>query len=102
MRTRAVAFSEAAQWDLFDLELWLEHEAGKTTARRYIDRLTAYCMKLDLASERGARRDDLLPGLRIVGFERRITVAFVVVAEQVEIVRIFRAGRDWESEFEED
>jgi len=29
------------------------------------------------------QRDDLLPGLRIVGFERRVTLAFHVDADRV-------------------
>jgi toxin ParE1/3/4 len=51
-----------------------------------------------LGSERGHRRDDVRPGLRIVGFERRITIAFTVSAEDVTILRIFYAGRNWEDE----
>jgi toxin ParE1/3/4 len=48
------------------------------------------------ASERGRRRDDIRPGLRIIGFERRVTVAFAVEEERVVILRIFYGGRDWE------
>jgi toxin ParE1/3/4 len=35
--------------------------------------------------------------LRIIGFERRITIAFVVEPERVVILRLFYAGRDWEN-----
>ncbi len=50
-----------------------------------------------LGSERGDRRD-VRPGLRIVGFERRITIAFAVSADDVTILKVFHAGRDWEKE----
>jgi toxin ParE1/3/4 len=36
--------------------------------------------------------------LRIVGFERRITIAFTVSTENVTILGIFYGGRDWEKE----
>ena len=36
----------------------------------------SYCLAFDYFPERGVRRDELRPGLRIVGFERRVTIAF--------------------------
>jgi hypothetical protein len=41
----------------------------------------------------GQRRDDLLTGLRTIGFERRITIAFVVTANAVLIEGIFYGGQ---------
>jgi len=37
------------------------------------------------------------PGLRIVGFERRVSVAFVVEEDEVVILRLLYAGRQFES-----
>jgi hypothetical protein len=37
-------------------------------------------------------RDDLLSGLRVTGFERRVTIAFIVTAEAVLIEGIFYGG----------
>ena len=48
------------------------------------------------AFERGHRRDDVRPGLRIIGFERRVTVAFTVSETHVVILRRFYSGWDWE------
>jgi toxin ParE1/3/4 len=50
---------------------------------------------------RGTRRDDLRPSLRVIGFERRVTIAFHVSASAVTIDRIFYGGRDWEGHFNE-
>ncbi len=55
-------------------------------------------MSLATAPERGTRRDDLFPGLRTVGFERRVTIAFRVLDQQVEIVTIAYGGRNFEAE----
>lgn len=35
-----------------------------------------------------------MPGLRIVGFRRRATVAFLVRQSEVTIIRIFHKGRE--------
>ncbi len=67
-------------------------------ASRYADRLEKECLALDIASERGHRRDDVRPGLRIMGFERRVTVAFEVDAEIVTILRLFYGGQNWEEQ----
>ena len=42
------------------------------------------------ASERGATT-----GLRIIGFERRLTVAFTVNDDAVVIQRVFSGGQNW-------
>jgi toxin ParE1/3/4 len=46
---------------------------------------------------RGAQRDDIFPGLRVAGFERRINIAFIVTADAVIIEGVFYGGRDYES-----
>ncbi len=51
-------------------------------------------MGFDVAGERGTRRDDIRPGLRVVGFERRITIAFHVETNTVTIDRVLYGGRD--------
>ena len=43
---------------------------------------------------RGARRDDLHPGLRIVGYRRKASIAFQVKDGLVTIVRVFHGGQD--------
>lgn len=55
----------------------------------------------DLASERGTQRDDIMPGLRIIGFERRVTIAFTVEETQITILRVFYGGKNWENEWGE-
>ena len=46
---------------------------------------------------RGMARDDLRPGLRVVGFRRRVTIAFAITEETVEILGIYYGGRDYEA-----
>jgi toxin ParE1/3/4 len=56
------------------------------------------CNGLSTFPLRGTQRDDLLR-LRVTGFERRVTIAFVVTADAVLIEGIFYGGRDFEAEF---
>ncbi len=42
-------------------------------------------------------RDDLIPGLRIVPFERSAVIAYVVDADVVRIISIFYGRRDFET-----
>ena len=56
-----------------------------------------YCANFANFPERGTRRDDLRPGLRIVGFERRIAIAFHITTDRVTIDRVLYGGRDWET-----
>ena len=53
-------------------------------------------MALEISPARGTRRDDIRPGLRTIGFERRATIAFRIVGREVVIIRIFYGGRDFE------
>ncbi|WP_245482773.1 type II toxin-antitoxin system RelE/ParE family toxin [Mesorhizobium sp. M7A.F.Ca.ET.027.03.2.1] len=70
----------------------IEIAAGNVTAIRYIERIEAYCQGLDYASELCGQ------GLRVVRFERRVTVTFTVESDQVVIFRVFYGGANWEDE----
>jgi toxin ParE1/3/4 len=100
LKTRRVQFSPEARQDLFQLFDWIAAASSAVVAARYADRLEKACLALDLASERGHRRDDVRPGLRIMGFERRVTIAFEVGADTVTILRLFYGGQNWEEQFE--
>lgn len=100
MTVRPVAFAPEAEADLIALYDWIAQAADPVTALGYVERLEAFCQRLSLAPERGHRRDDIRPGLRITGFERRVTIAFVAEPGRVAILRLFYGGRDWERELE--
>lgn len=101
MIRRNVALSPEALDDLEGLDLWIAEASSVEVAATYVGRVKSYLAGLDLASERGAKRDDVSPGLRIVRFDRRLTIAFSVGEKEVTILRVFRAGEDWGSAFRE-
>jgi plasmid stabilization system protein ParE len=99
---RRVILGQRALADLRDIGNWIADHASETVAERYVWRLRSYCEGFDVFSERGTRRDDLRPGLRTIGFERRVTVAFAVFEDEVLIIRLFYGGRDIEAAFAAD
>lgn len=100
MNKRAVVISPEARDDIVALYDWIAGSASEARALEYVERVEAFILSLDLASERGHRRDDVRPGLRILGFERRLTLAIFVDAKHVTLLRLFRSGQDWERVFE--
>lgn len=96
MIRRTVVFSPEAQADLLSLYDWIAGEASPEIALSYIERLAAYVRGFEVASQRGTRRDDIREGLRTVGFERRVTIAFTVTDKQVVILGFFYSGQDWQ------
>jgi toxin ParE1/3/4 len=95
VKRRAVEIADEARDDLIRLYEWIAKAASPAVALSYIERLETHIQGFDIASERGHLREDIRPGLRIVGFEHRITIAFTVEDEQVIILRIFYGGQNW-------
>jgi toxin ParE1/3/4 len=91
---RKVIFAPEAQADLFELYRYISGRSGSARALSYLERIETYCRGFADFPERGTRRDDLWTGLRIVGFEKRVAIAFRVSAETVTINRVLYGGRD--------
>ena len=91
-----VGFRPRAEADLFALYDYIAGEAGHKVAGEYIDRIEAACLALETFPNRGTRRDDIRPGIRTMGFERRATIVFRVMKGRVVIVRVLYGGRDFD------
>ena len=89
-----VAFAPEARDDLRDLYLFNAERVDGDRAMSYIKRIETYCRGFANFPERGMLRDDLFPSLRVIGFERRVTLAFHVGADTVTFLRILYGGRD--------
>lgn len=97
MKVYNVIFRPLARDDLLDLDDYITAQSGTFVSNSYIERIKSACMSLAIFPERGTRRDDLRPSLRIIGFERRASIVFRILENDVEILRIFHGGRDRES-----
>ena len=96
MKRYRVTFRPRAERDLFQLYDYIADEASAAVAGSFIERIEHACLALETFPERGTRRDDIRPGLRIIGFERRATIMFQVRRAEVVIVRVLYAGQDYE------
>jgi toxin ParE1/3/4 len=89
-----VVFAPEARSDLLDIYDYIAARSGPPRALSFTERIVAYCTGLAIFPERGTRRDDLRPGLRIIGYRRRVTIAFHVTSDAAIIDRILYGGRD--------
>jgi toxin ParE1/3/4 len=95
----SVVFSPEARDDLFELYDFIAQRDGAARALGFVERIEVYCLGLADFPKRGSPRDAVRPGLRVVGFGRRTTVAFHVAAKIVTIDRVLYGGRDLGSAF---
>ena len=93
-----VIYQSEAEDDLDALFSYILNQGNSAaTAYQYTERIRTYCNSLITFPHRGTKRDDLYPGIRIIGFERRVTIAFAVTDDTVLIARILYGGRDIEA-----
>jgi toxin ParE1/3/4 len=95
---REVEFRAEALADLESLYDFISAQNSPAVAIGYVRRIREKCLALADFPERGTKRSDILPGLRTLGFERRVTIAFRVFKTKVEIVTIAYGGRQFEPE----
>lgn len=94
-----VKFAPEALDQLDAIEDYIAHAGSPIAAARYVDAIVAYCESLATFPQRGIRRDDLMPGLRITNHRRNAVIAFMVDtdAETVSILGVFYGGQDYET-----
>lgn len=96
-----VEFTPEAKVDLLNLYNYIAARNGVNQALAYIERIERECMSLETFPIRGKSWDALRPGLRIMGFERRVTIAFQVNPKVVTIFRLLYGGRDLKQELKQ-
>jgi plasmid stabilization system protein ParE len=96
---RKLLFRPEARSDLAGIARYVYERSGsEKIALDYVRRIREWCDHLLLFPEAGRARDDLRPGIRIVSFERRIVIAYMILSSgDVEIGRFFYGGRDYEA-----
>jgi toxin ParE1/3/4 len=97
-----VVFSPEALADLVNLYDHIADATSPARALAYVEQVQADCLDFVTFPERGTCRDDLRPGLRTIGYRRRVTIAFHVTAGTVAIDRVLYAGRDLDALLAED
>lgn len=92
--TYRIIYHPKAEAELDKLYDDLATEAGSVIAGDYVDGVITFIEALNIFPERGTVRTGAIPGLRIIGYRRSISVAFTVIGEEVLILGVFARGRD--------
>lgn len=98
MKRLPVRWSSTARADVNALVDYIAISSGSALAAlRYVDRIQARCEKIGDAPRGGRQRNDLMPGLRTVPFERSAVIAYVIEDNKIRITNVFYGGRDFEA-----
>ncbi|KQR33660.1 plasmid stabilization protein [Rhizobium sp. Leaf155] len=96
MKRHMVRLTPEAQNDLVSIYDYIVDVSGPSrVADRYLDRIGKFLSGLSVFPERGTLRDDVRDGLRIIGFERNASVAFIVEDESIIVLRILGKGQEF-------
>jgi len=88
-----VHFLAEAVADLDSLFRFIAEKSNYEIADGYLERIEHFCRSLETFPQRGTKIPGRVAGVRVMGFERRVTVLFCVGKERVEILRILYGGR---------
>jgi plasmid stabilization system protein ParE len=97
-----VVFTPEAEEQLAELYRYIAGSSSPQIAARYTSGIVDYCEELQTLPHRGTLRDDIRPGMRILGYRRRVAIAFVVEEDVVSIIGVFYGGQDYETLLRED
>jgi plasmid stabilization system protein ParE len=99
MKRYRVRLTDEAKADLAQIYRYVRlMSASSVVARGYTARIRSFLAGFQTFPERGTKRDQIREGLRLIGFERRVSVAFLVETDEVVILRVLYAGRHFESD----
>ena len=94
-----VRYAERAIEQLEEIGVYVAECSSEQIADRFIDGIVDACERLSMFPQRGVRRDDLRHGLRILGYKRRVSVAFEVEGDRVNILGVYYGGQNYDAEF---
>lgn len=92
-----LVFHPRAKRELDELYDYIGENGSPRQAATFVSQIRDYCLSFSTFPERGTRRDDIEPGIRIVGFRRRVSIVFTVGESEVWILGVYYGGRDFES-----
>jgi toxin ParE1/3/4 len=93
---RKVTFSKRSKAQLTSLFRYIAKASSPRIASSYTQEITLACLNLATFPERGTERPEIRPGVRSIGFRRRVTITFRVRKNDVLILGIFYGGQNFE------
>lgn len=91
---RRVRFSKRSESDFLSIYDYIARKSGTEIAIGYVKRIREYCLTFQTFPQRGTPWGNVLSNMRVVGFERRVSIAFHVTSNTVTILRVLYGGRD--------
>jgi toxin ParE1/3/4 len=91
--THSVRLTPRALGQLDALYARIAEDSGVARAEAYVGSLMRFCQSLALFPQRGRRRDDILAGLRVIGWRRRAAIAVLVEDDALTILGVFHGGQ---------
>jgi len=92
--THEVRFSKRSQADLVSIYEYIAEQSDPARALAYFERIRNYCLTLNRFPERGTAWYNVARGVRVVGFEHRVSIAFRVRSQTLTILRVLYGGQD--------
>lgn len=89
-----IVFHPKAESELEALYDDIAERASPAIAWNFVVGIREHCLGLSTFPQRGTERVEIMPGLRIVGYRRAVSIAFAVEGERVLILGVFYAGRN--------
>jgi len=89
-----IIYRPDAEAELDQLLTHISGAAGWAVASAYVDGIFKLVDGLQTFPKRGTERSEILPGLRIVGYKRSASIAFVVTEKAVIVLGVFYRGRN--------
>jgi toxin ParE1/3/4 len=90
-----IEWASGARDDLRDIYRWLSQAADLDTAERFVSSIIDKGERLSWLPARGSPRPDLAPNMHSIVWRRRVTIAYRIDRDRVQIIDIRYAGRDW-------
>lgn len=89
-----IVFHAKAEAELEQLYDDIAERASPAVAWDFVAGIRDHCLGLSTFPQRGTERVEIMPGLRIIGYRRAVSIVFAVDGERVLILGIFYAGRN--------
>ncbi|WP_371999808.1 type II toxin-antitoxin system RelE/ParE family toxin (plasmid) [Tistrella mobilis] len=90
-------YSPNARRQLTTLYGYIAEASGPERARGYLQRIDDFCGLLATFPRLGRNRSDVMPGLRVAVFERRVTIAYRHDVDRLTVIDILYRGRNVEA-----
>jgi plasmid stabilization system protein ParE len=98
--THDVVYTPEAEAQFLAPYFQIASAASPDIAANYTDAIVKQCESLGTFPQRGALRDDILPGVRVFGFRRRVSIVSEVTGSMVTVLGVFYGGQNFETAFD--